>query len=96
MAIAKVSKKGWVVIPHEIRERYGIHPGDKVHIIDYGGRIALVPALKDPIRELHGMFKGGPSLTEALLEERRKDREREEQKYSEWAGRARELSVRDD
>ena len=84
MAIAKVSKKGWVVIPHDIRERYGIRPGDKVHIIDYGGQIALVPALKDPIHELRGMFKGGPSLTEALLEERRKEREREEEKIKTW------------
>jgi AbrB family looped-hinge helix DNA binding protein len=95
MAIAKVSKKGWVVIPHEIRERYGIRPGDKVHIIDYGGRIAIVPALKDPIRELHGMFKGGPSLTKALLEDRRWEREQEERKYEESIARAKEKAVRD-
>ena len=87
MAIVKVSKKGWVVIPHEIRERYGIRPGDKVHIIDYGGQIALVPALKDPIHDLRGMFKGGPSLTQALLEDRRKEREREEEKMKRWEGR---------
>jgi AbrB family looped-hinge helix DNA binding protein len=86
MAIAKVSKKGWVVIPHDIRERYGIRPGDKVHIIDYGGRIAIVPALKDPIHQLRGMFKGGPSLTRALLDERRKEREREEAKIERWGG----------
>jgi AbrB family looped-hinge helix DNA binding protein len=95
MAIAKVSKKGWVVIPHDIRERYGIRPGDKVHIIDYGGRIALVPALKDPIRQLHGMFEGGPSLTEALLEDRRRELEQEERKYQEWVSRAKEKSIRD-
>jgi AbrB family looped-hinge helix DNA binding protein len=95
MAIAKVSKKGWVVIPHDIRERYGLRPGDKVHIIDYGGRITLVPALKDPIRDMHGMFEGGPSLTEALLEERRKEREREERKYQEWVARSKEKAVRD-
>ncbi|MDP2950388.1 MAG: AbrB/MazE/SpoVT family DNA-binding domain-containing protein [Chloroflexota bacterium] len=78
MAIAKVSKKGWVVIPREIRERYGIQPGDKVHVIDYGGRIALVPAAKDPIEHGFGLLKGGPSLTQALLEDRREELEREE------------------
>ena len=31
-----------------------------------------------------GMFKGGPSLTEALLEDRRKEREREEEKTRRW------------
>ena len=85
MAIVKVSKKGWVVIPHDIRERYGIRPGDRVHIIDYGG-IAIVPALKDPVHDLRGMFKGGPSLTEALLEERRKDLQREEEKIKRSIG----------
>lgn len=95
MAIAKVSKKGWVVIPHDIRERYGIRPGDKVHIIDYGGRIAIVPALEDPIHQLLGMFKGGPSLTEALLEDRRREREQEERKYQEWVTRVKEKSLRD-
>jgi len=80
MAIVKVSKKGWVVIPHDIRKRYGLRPGDMVYITDYGGRIAIVPALKGPIRELHGMFKGGPSMTEGLLDDRRWEREREEEK----------------
>ena len=78
MATVTVSKKGWVVIPHEIRQRYGIRPGDKVHIIDYAGRIAIVPTAEDPIAAGRGMLKGGPSLTEALLEERRWELEHEE------------------
>lgn len=80
MATVKVSRKGWVVIPREIRERYGIRPGDRVHIVDYAGRIAIVPALQDPIRQGRGLLKGRPSLTEALLEERRRELEREERK----------------
>lgn len=87
MAIVKVSKKGWVVIPHEIRERHNIRPGDEVQIVDYGGTIAIVPVMKDPVRQMRGMLKGGPSLTEALLEERRKEREREERRLSRWTGR---------
>jgi hypothetical protein len=31
---------------------------------------------------MRGMFKNGPSLTEALLQDRREEREREEQKMS--------------
>ncbi len=37
MGTATVSKKGWVVIPQELRKRYGLEKGDQVHIIDYGG-----------------------------------------------------------
>ena len=74
MAIATVSAKGWVVIPKEIREKYGIKPGDKLQVIDYGG-INIIPAIKNPVTEMRGMFKKGPSLTEALLESRRVERE---------------------
>lgn len=73
-----VSKKGWVVIPKEIRDRHGIKPGDQVHVIEYGRTIAIVPAAADPIAAAYGMFKGGPSLTKGLLEERQREREREE------------------
>ncbi len=78
MATVTVSGKGWVVIPQEIRKRHNLKKGDKVHIIDYGGVVAIVPASKDPVADGFGMLKGGPSLTEALLEERRRELEREE------------------
>jgi AbrB family looped-hinge helix DNA binding protein len=38
-----VSGKGWVVIPRELRNRYGLRKGDRVHVIDYGGVISIVP-----------------------------------------------------
>ena len=78
MSTVKVSGKGWVVIPQKIRKRYGIRPGDTVHIVDYAGHITIVPVAKDPIAAGRGMLKGGPSLSETLLEERRWEREREE------------------
>ena len=78
MSIMKVSKKGWVVIPKDIRQRHGIRPGDRVQIIDLAGRIAIIPATKDPVAAARGMLKGGPSLTKALLEERRWELEQEE------------------
>lgn len=80
MGTAKVSRKGWVVIPREIRERYDIKPGDQVQIVDYAGRIAIVPTLNNPVRQSRGLLKGLPKLTDALLEERRQDLEREEKK----------------
>jgi AbrB family looped-hinge helix DNA binding protein len=84
MATVTVSKKGWVVIPKEIRERYGIKPGDRVQFVDYAGRIAFIPALKDPVREMRGLLKGYPSLTRALLDERRREHEREDRKLERW------------
>ena len=75
-----ISNKGWVVIPAKLRKKYRLHPGAEVVIVDYGGVLAIVPAMGDPIKQGRGMLKGGTSLTKALLEERTADRKREETK----------------
>jgi AbrB family looped-hinge helix DNA binding protein len=75
---ATVSAKGWIVIPAPLRRRYHIEPGQEIRIVDYGGVLSLVPAFRDPVREAHGMLAGKTSLTRALLEERRRERERED------------------
>ena len=73
-----ISNKGWVVIPAELRKKYDLTPGTSVVIVDYGGVLAIVPAMKDPVKEGFGLLKGGPSLTKTLLEERAAERKREE------------------
>jgi len=65
-----------VVIPKELREKYRIKKGDRVHFVDYGGLIALIPSSRDPVRESRGLLKGGASLTEVLLALRRDDARR--------------------
>jgi AbrB family looped-hinge helix DNA binding protein len=74
---AKVSTKGWVVIPAPLRKKYGLQPGSTVEIFDAEGRIILFPGMKDPIEEAHGMLAEGPSLTQELLAERAEELERE-------------------
>jgi AbrB family looped-hinge helix DNA binding protein len=71
-----VSGKGWVVIPVELRRKYNLHPGAEVSVVDYGGVLALVPTLANPVRQAAGMLKGSKSLTRALLAERRRERAR--------------------
>lgn len=78
----KISQKGWVVIPIELRKKYRLEPGDEVELIDYGGVIALVPLLKDPVKQGFGILKDGPSLTQALLDERKQELEREQRKHN--------------
>lgn len=77
MATGTLSEKGWVVIPQEIREKYHLKKGDKVHFIDYGGVISIIPVLKDPIEEGAGSVKGKTSLVKALLKARKEDEEME-------------------
>jgi AbrB family looped-hinge helix DNA binding protein len=75
-----ISQKGWVVIPAKLRKKYNLRPGARVHIVDYGGVLALIPALEDPIRQAAGMlpaFAGARPLTQVLLEEHADELERE-------------------
>ncbi|OIO90466.1 MAG: hypothetical protein AUK03_12920 [Anaerolineae bacterium CG2_30_64_16] len=77
MTVAKISAKGWVVIPAGLRKKYNLHSGRRVALVDYGGVLAIVPAMTDPVEESAGILKGGPSLVEALLVERDQERGRE-------------------
>jgi AbrB family looped-hinge helix DNA binding protein len=78
MMTLTVSSKGWIVIPAELRKKYHLTPGTEVVIVDYGGVLSIIPAMKDPIKAGRGLLKDLPSLTKDLLEERRKERKREE------------------
>jgi len=73
-----ISDKGWVVIPAELRRKYALKPGSTVQIVDYGGVLAIVPTLENPVQQAAGMLKGKKSLTKSLLAERRADRRRED------------------
>ncbi len=78
MYTARVSTKGWVVIPKNLREKYGLRKGTRVQVVDYGDLLALVPLPDDPVGALHGMLEGGPSLTADLLTARARERTQEE------------------
>ncbi len=51
-----VSPKYQVVIPKKIRDSLQLRPGQKMTVIEYNGRIELIPD-KD-ISELRGFLKG--------------------------------------
>jgi bifunctional DNA-binding transcriptional regulator/antitoxin component of YhaV-PrlF toxin-antitoxin module len=77
-ASARVSAKGWIVIPVAMRRRYHIEPGQQIWIVDYGGVLSLVPAKRNPVSEGRGLLVGKRSLTRALLEDRQRERKGEE------------------
>ena len=75
--VLKISQKGWVVIPAELRRKYNLKPDDEVHVVDYGGVLSLIPASKNPIKQGRGILKGETSLVDALLAERKREQVRE-------------------
>ena len=71
---AKVSTKGQVVIPAELRTRHHLEPGAQVRIFEYGDLVCIAPVVKEPVTAAYGFLAdGGKPLTEELLEERKKD-----------------------
>ncbi|HEY2480273.1 MAG TPA: AbrB/MazE/SpoVT family DNA-binding domain-containing protein [Solirubrobacterales bacterium] len=86
----KVGTKGQVVIPKAIRDRIGIRPGDEVAFDSDGEevrirRIGDIGAQADRIKALRGIWAGdgADTGTDALLAERRRERELEERRAQE-------------
>lgn len=72
-----VSKKGAIQIPDEFRKKYDLQDGSKVVIVDYGGILAIVSAMKDPISKGRGFLKGEPSLSASLKKDCELEKKRE-------------------
>ncbi len=51
-----VSPKYQVVIPKSVRETLHIRPGQKMQVVEYDGRLELIP--ERDISELRGFLKG--------------------------------------
>ncbi len=56
MPTVTLSQKFQVVIPRPVRESLSLKPGQKLQVLEYNGRIELVPKRK--ISELRGFAKG--------------------------------------
>ncbi len=69
-----VGAKGQVVIPKELRARFGIEPGDEVSFWDCEDHVALRP-VRSP-ETLRGRFRG-LGLAADLAAERHAERRRE-------------------
>jgi AbrB family looped-hinge helix DNA binding protein len=56
MQTVTVSPKYQVVIPRDIRKALHLRPGQKMQVVEYEGRIELIP--ERDITELRGFLKG--------------------------------------
>lgn len=75
--VLTISNKGWVVIPAEYRKKYNLRAGTKVVMVDYGGVLAIVPAVKDPIKHGRGLLKGSASMAQDLKKDRELEKKRD-------------------
>lgn len=67
MSEVKVSTKGQIVIPKNIREKMGLKPGDKVKIEVLEDKRAIIQPATNPPKEV--FVKAGGKLTKRILQE---------------------------
>ena len=72
-----VTIKGQIVIPAKIRRKLGIKQGTKICFMEKGDEIVLKPLTKDYFEKMAGILKTNGKLTRSLLEERTRDKQRE-------------------
>jgi AbrB family looped-hinge helix DNA binding protein len=73
----RMSSKGQVVLPAEIRRKYRLGAGSELELVDVGDHLLAWPVAADPVSRLRGLLAAKPGerpLTEALLEARAAER----------------------
>lgn len=64
-----VTTKGQIVIPAEIRKKYGIVVGTKIRFDEEDGEIKLVPITEEVIKNNIGLLRTKGKLLKALQKE---------------------------
>lgn len=73
----KVSTKGQLVLPAELRKKYEIEAGKEVEILDFGGEIVIVPV---PETKGRGFVKFRRKLDEIIAEYKEEEKRKEMRK----------------
>lgn len=66
MSSVKVSSKGQIVIPEDIRKKLGLEKGSKVKVVLEGNKIVLMPAVEPPNEAI---ISAEPKVVKQVLKE---------------------------
>jgi len=58
MELAKITSKGQITIPVNIRRKLGVKEGDKVLFVEEGGKIYILNASMEALKEAQAAFAG--------------------------------------
>jgi AbrB family looped-hinge helix DNA binding protein len=58
MELAKITLRGQITIPAEIRKKLGVKDGDKVVFLEENGRIVMENSVKVALRDVQNAFLG--------------------------------------
>jgi AbrB family looped-hinge helix DNA binding protein len=80
MAVVNVSYKGQIVIPAELRKKFGIEPNGKVEVTELNNGIVILPIPKDPIKQGRGFLKFKQPVAEIMREVKEEEKKLEDKK----------------
>jgi AbrB family looped-hinge helix DNA binding protein len=78
MHTSTVTKKGQIVIPAPLRRKLGFDKGTKVVIVEADGGVEVRPLDEGYFEQFAGLLSGKGRATQALLNERRTEKARED------------------
>ncbi|MDA2924643.1 AbrB/MazE/SpoVT family DNA-binding domain-containing protein [Acidobacteria bacterium AH-259-L09] len=78
MPLVKLSSKGQIVIPQEIRQKLGLKPRKYAIVELIDNRRAEIRPVPDVREELRGVLKKKPSMSKALVSEHLEEIQRDE------------------
>lgn len=84
MTTAVVTTKGQIVIPSKIRDRLHIEKGTKLCIMERGDKIILQPLTSEYFEKMAGILPTKGRLRKAIHEERQKEKQQEDKKWSKF------------
>ncbi|MEY8259716.1 AbrB/MazE/SpoVT family DNA-binding domain-containing protein [uncultured Oscillibacter sp.] len=58
MELAKVTSKGQITIPIDIRRKLGVKEGDKILFVEEQGRVIMMNSSMDALRKAQAAFTG--------------------------------------
>lgn len=75
METAVVTTKGQIVIPVNIRRKYGIKNGSKVAFIEQDGKLIIQSLDKEYFNKLAGIIGEKGKMLKSLMDDKKKERE---------------------
>lgn len=73
MAIVTSTVKGQIVIPADLRKKYGIGKGTRVNVYEEDNKIVVEPLPVDPVGEGRGILKTQGRILKALMADRKRE-----------------------
>ena len=67
MTKARLSTKGQLVIPKEMRERHGWPPGTELEVVDQGSHLLILSSAAPPVTEVEDLLRKSKEARFSLI-----------------------------